>query len=314
MTALKARLVKPLHAAALVSGASAWLARRQPARRIVMFHGVGPSELPAAAFEAGLAWLAMRFEVVSLDGMARAIAEDIAPGPRGEVALTFDDGLRNHCDVAYPILKRLGLPATFFVCPGLIDSGRWLWNHEARRRLASLSPSERTAFARSCGFAADDVESIVDCMKRLPLARRVEREKQLRELTPDLEISEEARQRFDPMRWSDLERLDPSLITIGSHTMTHPILPTLDDAALTREVVESRRMLEQRLGRTVDLFCYPNGANDRRVCDEVARAYRAAVTTEYGFAPPRADPHRLPRIPVASGLPLFAWRMHRPSA
>jgi peptidoglycan/xylan/chitin deacetylase (PgdA/CDA1 family) len=133
-------------------------------------------------------------------------------------------------------------------------------------------------------------------------------------MTPDHEISEEARQRFDPMRWSDLERLDPSLITIGSHTMTHPILPTLDDAALTREVVESRKLLEERLGRTVDLFCYPNGASDRRVCNEVARVYRAAVTTEYGFAQPRADPHRLPRIPVAPSLPLLAWRMHRPSA
>jgi peptidoglycan/xylan/chitin deacetylase (PgdA/CDA1 family) len=279
-----------------------------------MFHGVGPGELSASAFEAGLAWLAMRFEVVSLGDMARAIAQDIAPGPRGEVALTFDDGLRNHCDVAYPILRRLGLPATFFVCPELIDSGRWLWNHEARHRLASLSPPACGAFARSCGLAAEDVESIVDYMKTLPLARRAERENQLRELTTDRVISEEARQRFDPMRWSDLEHLDPSLITIGSHTLTHPILPTLDDAELTREVVESRRMLERRLDRTVDLFCYPNGANDRRVCDEVARAYRAAVTTEYGFAPPHADPHRLPRIPVASGLALFAWRMHRPSA
>jgi peptidoglycan/xylan/chitin deacetylase (PgdA/CDA1 family) len=38
-------------------------------------------------------------------------------GRDGELALTFDDGLRNQFELAYPALRRLGTPATFFVCP-----------------------------------------------------------------------------------------------------------------------------------------------------------------------------------------------------
>jgi peptidoglycan/xylan/chitin deacetylase (PgdA/CDA1 family) len=104
------------------------------------------------------------------------------------------------------------------------------------------------------------------------------------------------------------------LITIGSHTLSHPILPTIDDETLEREVRDSRRVLEQRLGRTIDLFCYPNGTQDERVHAAVARHYRAAVTTRYGLVAPTADPHRMLRIPAAPSLPTLAWRMHRPAA
>ena len=314
MLDLKAKLVTPLHVAALATGASTWLARRRRVRRIVMLHGVGDDELSAKAFEIGMAWLAQRFTVVPLDDMVRALTEGAPPRPAGEVSLTFDDGLRNQSEVAYPILRRLGLPATFFVCPELIENRRWLWNHEARSRLLALRGATRLAYARSCEAAADDVETVVAQLKTMPLSRRLAHEEQLRDLTPDHEITEEARQRFDPMTWNDVERLDPSLITIGSHTLSHPILPTLDDATLSRELADSRRMLEDRLARPVDLFCYPNGANDSRVREAVARVYRGAVTTEYGFAREHVDPHRLPRIPVTPDLALLAWRMHRPGA
>ena len=314
MANLKAMLRKPVHAAALATGASTWLARRTSGRRIVMLHGVGDDELSTSAFQTAMTWLARRFTVVPLDDMVRALAEGAPARRAGEVSLTFDDGLRNQSEIAYPILRRLGLPATFFVCPELIENRRWLWNHEARSRLLALPAPARVAYARFCEAPQDDVESLVAQMKSLPLGRRLAQEQRLRDLTPDHAITDEARQRFDPMTWSDVERLDPSLITVGSHTMTHPILPTLDDATLARELVDSRTMLEQRLGRPVEFFCYPNGANDARVRAAVARVYRAAVTTEYGFARAHADPHRLPRVSIAPNLALLAWRMHRPSA
>ena len=72
---------------------------------------------------------------------------------RAQVALTFDDGLRNNVEVAYPLLHRLGLPATFFVCPGLIGPRAVALDHEARRRPfapAALrhAPSSRMVAAR----------------------------------------------------------------------------------------------------------------------------------------------------------------------
>lgn len=300
---------------AFSTGLSAWLARRQPARRVLMFHGVDEVEMPVEAFETNLRWLAARFNIVPLARLVDGVLQARAPDPRGELVLTFDDGLANHFDAAYPVLQKLRLPATYFVCPDLIERRAWIWNQEARERLKTLDTAARGEFGRRCvGRDSPDVEALIEDMKRLPIVDRQHAESELRACTPAFEPSPLQRRRFDPLSWEALAQLDPELITIGSHTLSHPILPTIDDATLEREVRDSRAILEQRLGRTVDLFCYPNGAQDDRVYAAVARHYRAAVTTRYGLVAASTDAHRIMRIPAARSLATMAWRMHRPTA
>jgi peptidoglycan/xylan/chitin deacetylase (PgdA/CDA1 family) len=118
------------------------------------------------------------------------------------------------------------------------------------------------------------------------------------------------------MSWDDLRSLDSDLVTVGSHTLSHPILTTLNAEEIEAEILESRRCLEQKLARKVDFFCYPNGAYDKRVYQLVQKTYRAAVTTESGVIDgiQGLDVHRLPRIPSAESAALTAWRLHRPEA
>ena len=308
------RISRTLHRIALASGLSAGLAARRNVRRILMLHGIDDVEMPAADFEQGIAWLARRFRIVPLGEMVDAIAAGRPADARGELALTFDDGLRNQFELAYPVLRRLGAPATFFVCPDLIEQRRWIWTQEARSRLQTLTPAARAEFALASGPSISEVEPLMTRLKTQPIAERLRQEAALRAITPEFAPTEATRRRFDPLSWEELGRIDPSVVTIGSHTLTHPILPSIGDEALEREIVDSRRVLEQRLGRTVDLFCYPNGSLDPRVRAVVARTYRAAVTTEYGFVGARPDLHGLRRIPATPRLPLLAWRMHRPTA
>ncbi|WP_008313311.1 polysaccharide deacetylase family protein [Leptolyngbya sp. PCC 6406] len=81
--------------------------------------------------------------------------------------------------------------------------------------------------------------------------------------------------------WDHLKEMaaDP-LVTIASHTVTHPPdLRVLDDAALEREVVESKTRLETELGMPIRYFTYPTGYYDERVAAAVAAAgYEAALT------------------------------------
>ena len=308
------KISKFLHRLAFASGLSAGLAARRDERRILMLHGIDEVEMPARDFEQGVAWLARRFRIVPLSEMVDAIAARRSPPAGGELALTFDDGLQNQFELAYPVLKRLGTPATFFVCPDLIEQRRWIWTQEARSRLQTMTPAARAEFALASGPSLTDIEPLMARLKKQPIAERLRQEAALRAVTPDFAPTETTRRRYDPLTWDELARIDPSVVTIGSHTLTHPILPSIDDAALEREIVDSRRILEQRLGRTVDLFCYPNGSLDPRVRAVVARTYRAAVTTEYGFVDAHPDLHGLHRIPASPRLPLLAWRMHRPTA
>jgi peptidoglycan/xylan/chitin deacetylase (PgdA/CDA1 family) len=88
---------------------------------------------------------------------------------------------------------------------------------------------------------------------------------------------------------------------LGAHTITHPDLRTLDNAALEREVAGSRAAIQRRFGVPVAFFCYPSGGYDERVIAAVRRAgFRGATTTDPGIATPE-EPFRLKRVRVSRG-------------
>ena len=285
--ALRARLLVSVPVA-LWRVSSIDVRRATAPARILMLHGT-PRRL-AAELERQLRYLARRFAIVSL--------EDLASGTKpGAIALTFDDGLRSNVEVAYPILARLGIPATFFVCPALIDERRWHWNHEARARLRAL------------GADATATERLVQHMKGMDLPARRAVEERLRDETPDYRPSAAEREEFDLAGWDELCRLDPALVAIGSHTLTHPILTTLPASEQEKEICGSRALLEKRLGRPVALFCYPNGSVDSTAAALARRAYRVAVTASPGAVRPGCDPLLLPRLAAPRGLLRLAWRV-----
>jgi peptidoglycan/xylan/chitin deacetylase (PgdA/CDA1 family) len=266
--------------------------RHASGARIVMFHGTPLRK--AKMFERQLSYLARNFDIVPLESLARS--------PQGgKLALTFDDGLRNNVSVLYPILKKLGVPATFFVCPGLIERRRWLWNHDARQRLLSLDREELAELAVEVGAPAG-VEPFVGWMKTLDLRARSRVEKKLREATPGFTPSPEEREAFDLADWSELRSLDPRVVTIGSHGMTHAILTAIEPRQAEAEIRDSRRMIEKRLERPAEVFCYPNGNVDVVALDCARKHYRAAVTDAKGAVVPGCDPFMLPRVGAPSSL------------
>jgi peptidoglycan/xylan/chitin deacetylase (PgdA/CDA1 family) len=314
MTKVERRLKQSIQYVALATGLSAWLAKRRPVRRVIMLHGVGGSDLRASDFRRAMAWLKQNFRVQSLDSMVRAVVAGTPPSLEGDVAITFDDGLRNQMKIAYPILQEFNIPATFFVCPELISGNQWLWNHEARARLHRLSSQQCEEWALANYAPSSEVERIIDWMKTLPIQVRETAAASLRDSTSSFNPTPEEREAYDLLTWGEIAALDRTLITIGSHTLSHPILPTLSDAQIQHELQASRDILASTLDRDIDLFCYPNGSTDARVREIVEQVYRAAVTTEEGFVVEDTNPFAMPRIPISASLPLFAWRQYRPSA
>src|SRR4051812_6931998 len=167
-----------------------------------MYHGTPAAD--AAALERQLRVLSLVFPVVPLDDVVSGRGRN----GRARVALTFDDGLRNNVAVAYPILRTLGLSATFFVCPGLIERGAWLWNHEARERLRTLAPAALAELATAVGAPAD-LEPFVEWMKTLAIAARQRVEEAIRAATPHFKRSRAQHDDFDLAGWDELARLDP---------------------------------------------------------------------------------------------------------
>jgi peptidoglycan/xylan/chitin deacetylase (PgdA/CDA1 family) len=108
------------------------------------------------------------------------------------------------------------------------------------------------------------------------------------------------------LTWSQLQALSGAGWEIGGHTRTHPDLTQLSTDQIETEVVGGKRDLEDRLGQAVDLFAYPSGRHDQRVRSVVRRYFRAACTTDMGWASDSSQPDALERIEM--------WDFARPGA
>jgi peptidoglycan/xylan/chitin deacetylase (PgdA/CDA1 family) len=264
----------------------------------------------AAPLERQLRYLRRVFTLVPFAELAASTSAARAPARRRQATIIFDDGLRSNVHVAYPMLLALGIPATFFVCPGLIEERRWLWTHEARRRLQFAAPQVRHELARELGVSAE-VEEFVQWMKQLEFPRRTRVEAMLRHATAAFVASEADREAFDLAGWDELRLLDPSIVTVGSHSMTHPVLPSMSAGEIEAELGESRRMIEAKLGRPAEFFSYPNGDVDERTLAGVRRHYRAAVNSG---STTRRDPHLMPNRHLRRGVLPLAWQLNHPPA
>jgi peptidoglycan/xylan/chitin deacetylase (PgdA/CDA1 family) len=99
--------------------------------------------------------------------------------------------------------------------------------------------------------------------------------------------------------WAELRTLAAEGFEIGAHSLTHPHLPAIDPDEARRQIENSRRVIEDALGREVVHFAYPFGAVDAAVRATVAAAgYRTACTTRIGLSAAGEDPLMLRRVPV----------------
>src|ERR1700676_179025 len=83
-----------------------------------------------------------------------------------------------------------------------------------------------------------------------------------------------------------MDALPRTLVSIGSHTATHPFLPELDEASVRRELRESKKQLEELLGREVFTFSFPFGGFTPQLVELCREAgYTRIFTTlpVYGF-------------------------------
>jgi len=103
-----------------------------------------------------------------------------------------------------------------------------------------------------------------------------------------------------PLSWEQVAEMARHGIAFGAHTMTHRSLVELDAPEMHHEIVESRRLIEQRAGLRVESFCYPRGFFDAAVKQAVRDAgYRLACTTMAGVVTRDTHPFSLRRTFIA---------------
>lgn len=148
------------------------------------------------------------YHVIPLSDLTRHLRYG-TPLPTKPIVLTFDDGWINQYLYAFPILKKYGYPATFFV-----------FTHAIGHR----------------GF----------------------------------------------MTWDNLSTLRDTGMSIGSHSLSHPYLTQITDPTrLTAEIVDSKKILEERVGIPITDFAYPFGQFTPAIAGEVEKAGYASARGDF---------------------------------
>lgn len=223
------------------------------------------------------------------------------------LALTFDDAQHDNYRNARPLLARHHLKASFFVPVAAVERHELLWHDRLGFAVLSLLKQSRDGrellmqILSAAGLRASGpnnlVSNVVEASKGLTLEARLRLVETLAEASSSAQAPEFARL----MTFEELAGLAADGHEIGSHSMTHCMMPECDDRALAYEVTESRRVLHDRLGLPIETFCYPNGNSDARTAHAVAQAgYRRAVTTTWGSNGQEADRFQLRRYDMVA--------------
>jgi peptidoglycan/xylan/chitin deacetylase (PgdA/CDA1 family) len=286
-----------------------WTAAR--AGVVLVYHRVSddrvkePSLVPTitrSEFAAHLRHLRRHYRVVAAEDILTAIENRTRGGPF-PVALTFDDDLSSHIDVAAPELTRARLPATFFLCGASLDGPHAFWWERLERaaRTADVSALQ----SRLGVLSEDSLRSLALAVEGLPPGDRQRVSDRLLEIAP----GDEDR----GLRGADVRELASTGFAIGFHTASHDRLTTLDDTALTAAMSDGRRRVEDAAAREVRALAYPHGRADRRVIDAADRAGYTVAFTAYGHGVgPGADRLSIDRIePSHLSADLLAFRISR---
>lgn len=274
---------------------------------ILIFHRVLPTPDPllpgepdVVRFDKIIKWLKDWFNILPLSDAIDKLKTGTLPAR--SAAITFDDGYADNLAHATPILLKYRAHATFFVSTGFIDGGI-MWNDAIRetirrtklqviddefikqQKIPLETPSEKVAA----------INRIISSIKYIPLEERIAFSKTLAEkcgvpLPNNLMLSS-----------SEIRQLRLKGMGIGAHTVSHPILATLDDKNAQSEISEGAIQLKEIIGERVPLFAYPNGKHmqDYTLRDvEIVKSlgFDGAVTTDWGVSDRNTSQYQLRRF------------------
>ncbi len=249
--------------------------------------GVNPPMLISTRMlERQIDWLAKRFALMSLDEIASYFQAGRPFDKKRPAAITFDDGYRDVYDHAFPLLKRKGIPAAFFVVTDLVGTSQpqffdrfyLLLRLLHKRGLPLALTIEQTLRTMGASIGAQDrwrgieedpfavMTAFLEAFPRQQLEEVVSR------LENGVSFEKNLLGELVPLNWDMIETLHRSGMTIGSHTKSHLLLTNEDGETVSRELIESKQTLEARLNTRIKHFAYPDGRFNPDVVQAVGKA------------------------------------------
>jgi peptidoglycan/xylan/chitin deacetylase (PgdA/CDA1 family) len=266
---------------------------------ILMYHRIADAPVDywglavsPARFEVHLSILRRtRHPLPLMEFVDRLVAGTLPPDA---VALTFDDGYVDNLDAGLPRLTAADVPATVFLATGFLDRPEPFWWDELASFILlerNLKTFDAVIDGKSMSFelgaetaaAGNDAASIAATKSRPAVLeaiyhsiRRLDEEERgvaMGQLRSIFTARDDRAGLGRPMTGDEVRTLARGgLVTIGAHTVTHPLLPELPGTARDHELMTSKLACEALVGAPVSAFAYPFGVYNVEACESVRRA------------------------------------------
>ena len=295
----------------------------EPQLLILMYHRILPPEDPRAkleepgmqvspsSFATHLKTLSEYFEFVTLADWLERRAKGLHL-PAKACAITFDDGWADNYDFAFPVLQSLQVPATIFLVAEMQGTHDQFWPERLARVVSTVAaqapqywsdPTFAWLTQAPTDYSFDSVlptnEHISQLVAYIKRYSDEENHSRLQQVEDALGLKSQSGGP-DLLSWQQITTmLNSGLIDVGSHTCRHIRLKDeLTSDVLEHEIVASKTLIEQKTGKTVKTFCFPNGDYSLKALDLVKQHYLGAVTTTIGWNSLATDKYLLNRIGV----------------
>jgi peptidoglycan/xylan/chitin deacetylase (PgdA/CDA1 family) len=271
-----------------------------------------------SVFAAQMQHLVRHYRVVALSDVLEAIQRR-APLPERSVLITFDDAYSDFAEIAWPILKRLRLPATLFVPTAYPDHAErafwWDRLYDAFRKTSHKDLEETPLGPLSLARGDQRQRSLQLLQDHLTRMAHDEAMLWVESICSQLHARTSGGR---VLSWESLRELSRDGVTLGAHSRSHAIMTRLTPERMREEVRGSLEDLRRETGTALPVFCYPNGNyNDTVVSILRDEGILLAFTTcPETHALDSADPLRLGRTSITprTSLPIFALRLLRPGS
>jgi peptidoglycan/xylan/chitin deacetylase (PgdA/CDA1 family) len=280
---------------------------------VLTFHGLsadghdpellGHADHPSVAmFTEVCEHLAKNYHVISSSDVVRARRQGKRLPDRA-VVITFDDGYESNALLAWPVLKRLRIPATIFLTTGFIDGTVLPWF--VRLEMALSRTQATTIFEHPLTTVEERSAAYGALCQRFKSLSTREAMSLLAQIEDALDVhvrpGDALPAPLRPMTWNTARDLWKSgIIEFGGHTHTHPVLGRCDEPTQRDEIATCSARIREELGHTPSVFAYTNGmsgdfdATTQRLLREAK--FECAFTMQSGFVNTSDDALALPRL------------------
>lgn len=215
--------------------------------KILNFHLVNNLEW----FDSAVRLIKSKYRMVSIEELIAYYNGEI--NLKNACHITVDDGDQTFYDFIYPVLKKYKVPASLYVSPKIFNEGSNFWFQEVEgyndEILKQIIAKEKNIDAKKL-----QPYNIFNVLKAFDINKihqflAVYRSQTNTPLKP-----------YQNMSIAQLRKVDAEgLVTIGGHTMNHPILNNESNESAAFEINESVKELAKLLGHPITCFSYPNG-------------------------------------------------------